>query len=59
MTTLATSARKRKPDTSMSFRVWRMRRRFKHVPLRVLSNMIKRGLIINCDMASSEIDLVA
>jgi hypothetical protein len=51
--------RKRKPDTSMSFRVWRMHRRFKHVSLRVLSNMLRRGLIIYCDVTSFEIDLLA
>ena len=51
--------RKRKPDSSISFRVWRMHRRFKHVSLRVLSNMLRRGLIINCDVTSFEIDLLA
>jgi len=43
----------------MSFRVWRMHRRFKHVSLRVLSNLLRRGLIINCDVTSFEIDLIA
>jgi len=55
----AISDRKRKLDSSMSFRVWKMHRRFKHVSWRVLSNMLRRGSIINCDVSSCEIDLVA
>lgn len=58
-TEAVTSGRKRKPTTSMSFRVWRVHRRFKHVPLRTLSNMLRRGLIINCDVTPAEIDLVS
>ena len=49
----------RKPTSSLSFKVFRFHRRFKHVPFRTLSRMVRQGLIIRVDVTADEIDLVS
>ena len=49
----------RKPSASLSFRVFRFHRRFKHVPFSTLSRMLRSGLIIRADVTADEVDLVS
>ena len=51
--------KRRKPSGSLSFRVFRFHRRFKHVPFSTLSRMLRNGLIIRADVTADEVDLVS
>ena len=59
LSTITSSDSRRKPSISLSFRVFRFHRRFKHVPFRTLSRMLRQGLIIRADVTADEIDLVS
>ena len=59
LSTTTSSDSRRKPSTSLSFRVFRFHRRFKHVPFRILSRMLRQGLIIRADVTADEVDLVS